>query len=179
MFYFLLTLDRQIFLVINHLPHGVLLDNFFLLLSGIGNFGIVWFVIGALVLWEEEVRDKKGLVALIISALTSIVTVDLLLKNLIHRLRPEFVLSQTLVIGDLVKSYSFPSGHAAFAFAGAFVLSRFHPKYKAWLYVLAILIAFSRIYLGKHFPSDVLGGAIIGTLVGNFSVLIVKRIYEK
>jgi undecaprenyl-diphosphatase len=64
------------------------------------------------------------------------------------------------VLGD-----SFPSGHAATSFAGAALLSRFLPGRWPVLFLLAVGIAFSRVYVGVHYPADVVGGAILGTLV--------------
>jgi undecaprenyl-diphosphatase len=176
---FLTGIDTGLFIFINHLPHNQIFNGLFLSLSGIGSFGIVWFIIGLVVIWEEEVRDKKGLVALILSSVVSIISSGYLLKDLFARPRPDIVLQGVLNIGGIVNSFSFPSEHSTLAFSGAFVLSHFHPNYRPWFYLLATLIAFSRIYLGKHFPSDVLGGAIIGTLIGYLSVFLVKRFFCK
>ena len=62
--------------------------------------------------------------------------------------------------------WSFPSGHAATSFAGATMLSLFFPRLAPVLYGLAIAIAFSRVYVGVHYPVDVIGGAALGTAVG-------------
>jgi undecaprenyl-diphosphatase len=98
------------------------------------------------------------------------------IKNLIKRPRPEFTLPNVHVVGDPLTTYSFPSTHATFAFASAFVLSQSFPKYKKIWYSLAVLIAFSRIYLEKHYPLDVVGGAVVGTVIGWGCVKIVEKI---
>ena len=83
-----------------------------------------------------------------------------LLKTLIPRHRPRV---HQLVPGP--KDHSFPSGHAATSFAGATVLAFFAPRLRVPLYVLAAGIAFSRVYVGVHWPLDVIAGALLGFLV--------------
>jgi undecaprenyl-diphosphatase len=60
---------------------------------------------------------------------------------------------------------AFPSGHAATSFAGATVLSFAFPKLAPYLYVLAAAVAFSRVYVGVHYPLDIVGGALLGVVV--------------
>jgi len=92
--------------------------------------------------------------------------VELILKNTVKRLRPEFTLYNINVLFDPVSTFSFPSGHATAAFASAYILSKSFPKQKMIWYILAVLISFSRIYLGKHYPGDVIGGAVLGSVIG-------------
>jgi undecaprenyl-diphosphatase len=63
-------------------------------------------------------------------------------------------------------SHSFPSGHAATSFACATVLGAAAPRFRFWLFVLATLIAWSRVYNGVHYPLDVLAGAVLGLAIG-------------
>lgn len=80
-----------------------------------------------------------------------------LVKALIARARPHH---DSLVA--VPHTHSFPSGHATSAFAAATVLAWCEPRGRVWFYVLAAAIAFSRVYLGVHWPSDVLAGALLG-----------------
>jgi membrane-associated phospholipid phosphatase len=82
-------------------------------------------------------------------------------KTVVHRHRP-FVHQ----LGPAASTHSFPSGHTATSVACAFVVGSFAPRLRLPLYVLAALIAFSRLYNGDHFPLDVLGGALLGAGVG-------------
>lgn len=171
----LLQLDRDLFLFINHLPHNFLLDSFFSLLSFVGYFGAVWFSILILLFIWKEIKERDALWAFLLSSGITLIFSELALKNLIGRLRPEFSIPTALVIFDSTHSFSFPSGHATIAFAAAYILSVYHRKFAKWYYLFAALISFSRIYLGKHYPSDVLAGAVLGLLIGIMSLKIVNK----
>ncbi|MCL4339344.1 phosphatase PAP2 family protein [Patescibacteria group bacterium] len=171
----LLLLDRDFFILINHLPHNLFLDYFFAFFSGLGTWGLVWvLILSVLVVWEE-IEDKKGLWALIFSIVFILIFVESGIKNIVRRLRPEMTIPSTIVVFDLEHSYSFPSVHSTIAFAAAYIMAKEHKRWAAYYYILAILIAFSRIYLGKHYPSDVLAGAVLGSLIGFFFLNFVKK----
>jgi undecaprenyl-diphosphatase len=96
------------------------------------------------------------------------VTVSLInggLKLLVRRDRPPTVILDPEPLMQVPTTSSFPSGHSASSFACAYVLSRFAPRLTVFFYVLAALIAFSRVYVGVHYPLDVLAGAALGTLL--------------
>lgn len=119
------------------------------------------------------------LISVILASFSSFVLSELILKNLIQRQRPQYEINTTILPFDFYHSFSFPSGHACIAFAAALVLSKYN-KQKKWLfYLLAFLISFSRIYLGKHYPSDVLAGAILGLIIGKLSFKITSQIMPK
>ena len=102
------------------------------------------------------------------------------IKSFVGRIRPCNALSGEqihLLVG--CGGLSFPSSHAVNNFGVATMFSFFYPKAKAWLFPLASLIAISRVFVGVHYPSDVLGGAIIGTGVGFFVVWGWRAFSEK
>ncbi len=78
-------------------------------------------------------------------------------KYFVHRHRPF-----EHQLGPSERTHSFPSGHAATSFAGATTLALYAPRYRRWFFGLAVLIAFSRLYEGVHYPTDVLAGALLG-----------------
>ncbi len=175
----LLLLDNQLFVFINHLPHNIIFDSVFLFFSGVGTYGLLWIgVMMVLFIWEE-VKDKKGFMALILALSGSILISGLILKNIAKRPRPQFVIRETIVIGDSRETYSFPSTHSVIAFAAAYILAKEHKKWAKFYYLLAFLIAFSRIYLGKHYPGDVVMGAMIGVTIGYLSIIVTRKYIPK
>jgi undecaprenyl-diphosphatase len=134
------------------------LDPVFRWLTYIGVDGIVWLVLAAAV--ALVARRWQVLVWVAVADLAAQLTTDLF-KLAIHRARP--------TVPALVAephSHSFPSGHAASSFACAVVLAAYVPRWRVAFYVLAALIAFSRAYVGVHYPLDVLAGAAWGLVLG-------------
>jgi membrane-associated phospholipid phosphatase len=115
---------------------------------------------------REAVAGRLGLLAVIIASLSG-----QLFKHLFCRARPLTEKSGQFFVefpclGKGAGFISFPSGHSVTAFALAFVLSRAYPRYALLFYGLAVLVAVTRVYLAKHFPSDVVAGAAVGILAG-------------
>ena len=134
------------------------LDQIFRGLTYLGTWGAVWLVIAAViaVVW----RRWQIFLWVAVADLAAQVSTTLL-KEAIHRTRPDV---HTLVAKP--HSNSFPSGHAASSFACAVVLASYAPRCRVPLYLLAALIAFSRSYVGVHYPLDVVAGALWGILLG-------------
>lgn len=162
----LLLLDSQIFIFLNHLPHNLFLDTLFGFITFVGYLGGIWIVISLLLYFKNKKKYEKLLKLIFLIDILSLIIGEWFLKNIIARPRPKIDLPGAIVPFDFYHSFSFPSGHAVMSFAAAFVLGRVHKKSKWLYYSLAMLISFSRIYLGKHYPSDVLVGAVIGLLIG-------------
>lgn len=130
-----------------------------------------WFVLPALLVWLVYIYRSQAIKPLLALGLTVGIS-DLLayrvVKALVQRARPfenPAVAEWVRHIGD-AHGASFPSNHAANSFAGAVILAFYFPRLRSVFYILAVLIAISRIALGVHFPSDVAAGAILGISVG-------------
>lgn len=151
-----------------HLRAGFL-DPIIKCVTHLGDAGIFWIALAILLLIFKRTRPL-GL-AMGMALVLDLILCNGLLKPLVNRIRPYALkeLADGASIYPLVKAPtdpSFPSGHTAASFASAFAL--LFKKHKAWIpaMVLAALIAFSRLYLYVHFPTDILGGIAVGLLVG-------------
>ncbi len=110
--------------------------------------------------------------------LTGLIIGNLILKNLVARERPCWIDSDILMLISIPEDYSFPSGHTLASTISAVILMQEDKKLGIPAVILAVLIAFSRMYLFVHFPTDILGGLLLGLVIG-FSVTPVwNRISE-
>lgn len=155
-------LDTELFLFINRLPHPPSLNRFFRFLTIIYRAGAAWYTLMlAILLWRPRVGKRLWRNVAVPLGL-SIWLVEYPIKAYFRRHRPFIDLVQAIVIGRKPESWSFPSGHAATSYAGAWLLSRYLPRWRIPLYGIATLTAFSRIYLGVHYPGDVVAGSTVG-----------------
>ena len=139
------------------------LDGLMWALSAVGRGGLIWLAVGMSLAIARR-YPWRALIPLALAVLLTTLVADRLLKPLVARERPFVRTPEIVVIGGRPLDRSFPSGHAANSFAGAVVLSRLAPSGQAVWWALAILIAYSRVYLGVHYPLDVVGGAIVGVI---------------
>ncbi|WP_333860041.1 phosphatase PAP2 family protein [Clostridium sp.] len=165
--------DENILSYIANNMHNHALDKIMIVFTSLGNKGLIWIVISMFLITIKKYR-KIGimvLVALIIGSISG----EGLLKHLFKRTRPfYFVPDMKLLIAKPV-SYSFPSGHTTASFAAVSILCRYFKNYTPVFLVVAILIAFSRIYLYVHYPTDVLAGIVLGLISAKITVYLFKR----
>jgi undecaprenyl-diphosphatase len=162
------AVDANLFLKVNHLPHTPLLNLLFYGLTFIFSGGAAWyFIMGIPVLFR---RRKAGemLRDVALPLMVSTALVEQPIKAYFKRRRPFITIIQAIVIGKKPGNWSFPSGHSAAAFGGAWLMSRKFPWFRGIAYTLASLVAFSRMYLGDHYPGDVSSGSLLGMLFSMF-----------
>lgn len=149
-------------LTLHHVPW---LDAVMWTLSAVGEVGSIWVVIGIVAALGDG-RRWPAVWQVVLAVVVCQLAVDHGIKPLIARPRPFDHLPDIRVVGWHPRSYSFPSGHAASAFACAYVLTKALPRGHAWLWLLAAAIAFSRVYNGVHYPLDVVCGGALGIAAG-------------
>jgi undecaprenyl-diphosphatase len=150
------------------------LNIFFKTITHLGDSGIIWIVLCLLLLISKRHR-KEGMGVLVALVIGFVVT-NLLLKNLVARPRPYTLLQELTILVNRPSDFSFPSGHACSSFAAALTMFRLSNKrIGVPALLLAVLIAFSRLYVGVHFPSDVMVGALIGVAASCIAVWVIRK----
>jgi undecaprenyl-diphosphatase len=144
------------------LPHPTALNWLMIAVTSIGVSGIVWLAMAADIAARLRGKAIMGAWRVALAVGLSLIAANLLIKPLVDRPRP-FVGEPHLAMTSVRPATpSFPSGHAASAVAGAYALSLLLPSRRKWFWALAVLMAFTRLYLGVHYPSDVIAAAVVG-----------------
>ena len=168
MLQYLLSVDENILLWIQECMRNDVLTPFWIAVTTLGNGGLIWLIGSALLLISKKTR-KIGIMALVALAFSVLID-NVILKNLVARTRPyEVVPGLTSLIGAQ-NDFSFPSGHTGSSFAAVVVMYRgLQKNVGVPALVFAFLMGFSRLYVGVHYPSDVISGALIGTAIALFT----------
>jgi undecaprenyl-diphosphatase len=146
-------------------------------ITALGEKGIIWILTACVLMCTKQYR-RYG-ITLIIGLTAGVLFGNVFLKNLIERSRPSWIdHTITLLIANPT-DYSFPSGHTLSSAIAATILTMSHKKYGYIAIPLACLIAFSRLYLFVHFPSDILAAALIGSLIGALVFNGISRMIPK
>ena len=176
---FIQRLDEQALVWIAQHVRSGLLDPFMKIYTQLGNAGMLFIVLGLVLLLFKSTR-KAGFSALC-AMIIGLVVVNFTIKPLAARERPWLVIENFVNLVPEKDPNSFPSGHTNAAFAFALALCMSAPK--RWMKVtavcMAVVMGLSRLYVGVHFPSDVLVGALVGSLCGLAGVWVVKTVWER
>ncbi|MFO7444777.1 MAG: phosphatase PAP2 family protein [Ignavibacteriaceae bacterium] len=163
---FLFSIDTAIFYFFNHTLSAPFADKFFSILTNVNN----WYIAYVILLLISFVKGgRRGKIAAILVIVLITVTDQLghkVVKEIFQRIRPCNFLDDVITPLGCQGTFSFPSNHATNNFAAATFFYFLFPNLKWALFITASLVAISRVYLGLHYPSDILGGAIIGSAFG-------------
>jgi len=157
----LARLDNRLLYAMRTRLHGARTEAAFRTLGKIGEYGAVWLLIGIVLALLDPGRREEWLFAGVLGPFA--IGVNYAVKLLVRRRRP--ALEGLPPLGGAPSSLSFPSAHTTSSVAVAVAMTRIDPA-AAVLLVLAVAISIGRPYLGMHYPSDVLGGAVLGTALG-------------
>lgn len=171
------ALDIKIFYFINQNLRNDLLDFAMPLVTDLG----MWYFAVILAALFCVFYNYKGLYPFLLTSLSILSARELsrLFKLIFSRPRPIAVLENVHVLGMKYYTYSFPSGHTTVAFAFATILAVKLPKIRIPVIIIAALIGLSRIYVGAHYPSDVLAGAVLGSGVSAVILVVESKIRKK
>lgn len=167
-------MDMMVLLWIQDYLRVSITTPFWKFITLLGNGGWFWILVSVLLIFLKKTR-YVGVTALV-SIMMGFIVTNLILKNVIARPRPFDVTSAVIPLITKPADFSFPSGHTCASFSAALVYYRMLPKkYGISALLLASMIAFSRLYLGVHYPSDITGGIAIAFIVSSLAALGVKK----
>ena len=133
-------------------------------ITALGNSGLIWLLLAGILLLTP--KHRRAGAAVLAGLVLEIICCNMVLKPLVARVRPRDVNTAVQLLIARPDDFSFPSGHTGASFAAAAAL--FADRNRLWIpsLILALLIAFSRLYLYVHYPTDILAGAAIGMMAG-------------
>lgn len=180
---FLFSIDLMVFYFFNHTISLPILDKFFSIITSVNNWYIAYIILLGISWSKGGLRGKIAVVGVILLIAASDQTGYRIIKEFFARPRPCDVLTDVFTPVGCTGTFSFPSNHALNNFAAAVFFYRLFPRLKWVLFITATLVAISRVYLGLHYPSDIIGGALIGILFGyifsQLALLTEKKLFRK
>jgi len=166
--------DSSILLYIKDNMHGHIMDKLMITLTHLGNGGMIWIIISVVLVISKKYR-KIGFMAIAALILSTILG-EGVLKHVVKRIRPSANIPAVNLLIAKPLSYSFPSGHTTSSFAVAGILAKYFKAYALEFFSLASLIAFSRLYLYVHYPTDVLAGIVIGLICSGIIIFLFDKV---
>lgn len=168
------ALDVRLLLFVQDRLRVPWLDAAFVFLDDFKRSGLLLIPVLGLLLWRGGRRARAAVLFAALAVALSDTAGSRLIKPWIHRPRPFVTVAADRPLME-AGGYSFPSGHSANSFAACVLLGLAYRRWLGALLCFAATIAFSRVYVGVHYPSDVLAGSFLGAAVG----LLVHRLFER
>ncbi len=169
-----MTFDFSVLFFIQEHLRCAFLDAVMPYITYLGEAGTIWFVAAIILIITKKYR-RYGIMIVCAMAL-GYLTGEIILKGIVARPRPFAVDTTVELLIHAPSGFSFPSGHSVSSAAAATVISRADRRFAAPAITVALFIAFSRLYLFVHFPTDVLAGIAIGLFFGIVTIIIGEKI---
>ena len=170
----IIQIDTSVFYILNSKATNIVFDFLMPILTNLDYWKIPLAVIVVLLATFGKRKGRIAVVLLVIGVALSDQICNTVVKPLVGRIRPCNVLENVRLLVNCPKSLSFPSGHATNIFTGTLILSSIYQRLRIPLIIIAILVAYSRIYVGVHYPLDVLVGGLLGILCALITISIYR-----
>jgi undecaprenyl-diphosphatase len=172
----LATFDRQVFHFINVTCANSVTDLLMPQITSDLNLRIAYLLALLLILWKGNREWRWLVLGSIIALALSDLASSALIKPLVERPRPCHTLTDIHLLVNCGGGFSLPSSHAANAFAQWVFWSQAAPKFRWYLFTVAFLVAISRVFVGVHYPGDIIVGGLVGAVIGGVVYLGVHRL---
>jgi len=175
---FFIQIDLIIFYFINITISNPVFDSVMPFITELKNWYLVYTLLFIWLFWKGGKNGRIAALTLILAIVVTDQINSMVLKDSIGRLRPCITLDNINLLTSCGAGKSFPSSHAANSFAAAAILSFYYRQYKIVLYTIAAVISFSRVYVGVHYPADVVAGGFLGFMIAIIIISIIKLYYR-
>lgn len=173
------SIDEFLFRILNVDFSNPVFDSLMPFITTEKNWFVFYFFFIGFLLWKGGLKGRVAVLALLVTIVISDQFCSQFLKELFGRIRPCHDLEGIRVLVNCGAGKSLPSSHACNNFAAAGILAFFYSGYSKVFFSVAAIVAFSRIYVGVHYPFDALFGAIVGIAISLFIIYLVKIIFIK
>lgn len=175
----LLNIDKQLFLFVNQTLSNDFFDLIMPFITDKKNWIFIYIIGFIYLLFKHKWKGLIIISTLLIGVLIADQVSANLIKDWVGRLRPCHDLDNVNLLVNCGSGKSFPSAHATNNFFAAFTLSHFFKKQTHIFYIIAFLVAISRVFVGVHYPLDITAGALLGILIGFLLTTILRLFYKK
>ncbi len=155
-----------------HIKNGFL-DTVMPIVTMCGNLGIFWVAVALVI--SAKAKYRRCSITMLIGLIAGVLIGNLIVKNAVRRDRPCWIIEIQNMLIENPQDFSFPSGHTLSSFCAASILFYYDKRLGVPAFGAAVLIAFSRMYLYVHFPTDILGGALMGILIACLTVKVTNK----